>query len=136
MNMPSVATVNLIRKRALSTFTVIAIGWSLFGCHYDVREELYGPPSECETPAEVSYSGDVAPLLDTYCNNPGCHGDGGFPNLTLHASVSQSAVEGSLLERIRKPSSDPLSMPKNGDQLPECDLRLFERWVENGAPEN
>ena len=106
------------------------------GCYYDVRDELYGPAVDCDTTTVVSFSGDLVPLLDQNCSSSACHGGGVSPDLTTHAGVAQSSTEGSLLERIRKMPGDPALMPKNGNPLPECDLRLFERWVEDGAPNN
>ena len=108
----------------------------LGGCRYDVGDELYGPAVDCDTTVAVSYSGDLAPILDLNCNTPACHGGGIPPELNTHSGVAQSSTEGSLLERIRKSPGDPMLMPKNGDPLPECDLRLFERWVADGAPNN
>ena len=115
---------------------LLAGAWGLGGCYYDVRDELYGPAVDCDTTVAVSYSADLVPLLELNCNSGACHGGGASPDLTTHASVAQSSTEGSLLERIRKMPSDPALMPKNGNPLPECDLRLFERWVANGAPNN
>jgi len=110
--------------------------WGVSGCYYDVRDELYGSAVDCDTTTVVSFSGDLVPLLDLNCNSSACHGGGASPDLTTHAGVAQSSTEGSLLERIRKMPGDPALMPKNGNPLPECDLRLFERWVEDGAPNN
>ena len=108
----------------------------LIGCRYDIGDELYGPAVDCDTIVAVSYSGDLVPILDLNCNTPACHGGGIPPELNTHNGVSQISTEGSLLERIRKSPGDPMLMPKNGITLPECDLRLFERWVEDGAPNN
>ncbi len=115
---------------------LLAGTWGIGGCYYDVREELYGPPVDCDTTAAVSYSADLVPLLELNCNSGACHGGGASPDLTTHAGLAQSATEGSLLVRIRKSNGDPGLMPKNGNPLPECDLRLFERWVADGAPNN
>lgn len=115
---------------------LLAGAWGLGGCYYDVRDELYGPAVDCDTTVVVSYSADLVPLLELNCNSGACHGGGTSPDLTTHSGVAQSSTEGSLLERIRKLPSDPLMMPKNGTPLPECDLRLFERWVADGAPNN
>ena len=114
---------------------LLAGAWGLGGCYYDVRDELYGPAVDCDTTV-VSYSGDLVPLLELKCNSEGCHGGGVSPDLTTHASVAQSSTEGSLLERIRKPESDPRFMPKGDTPLEECDVQLFERWVADGAPNN
>ena len=115
--------------------SLLAGTWGLGGCYYDVRDELYGPAVDCDSTVAVSYAADLVPLLEAQCI--ACHGNGGSsPDLSTHSGVAQSSTEGSLLERIRKPQSDPMLMPKNGPPLQECDLRLFERWVADGAPNN
>ena len=103
------------------------------GCTYEVAP----PPLPCEDIAGVSFSGDVLPLLDVHCN--GCH-SGGSPsaglNLENHASVAQSVLEGSLLERLNLPQTDIRMMPQFGNSLPECDIALFEVWASEGALNN
>lgn len=135
--MPACRTID--RRPATAWFAGLALlvgTWSIGGCYYDVREELYGPAVDCDTTVAVSYSADLVPLLEMNCNSAVCHGGVTSPDLTTHAGVAQSSTEGSLLERIRKLPGDPGLMPKNGTPLPECDLRLFERWVADGAPNN
>lgn len=103
------------------------------GCTYEVA-----PPSlPCGDLSGVSFAGDVLPLLDVHCN--GCH-SGGSPsaglNLENHASVAQSVLEGSLLERLNLPQTNIRMMPLNGNPLPACDIALFEVWALEGAPNN
>ena len=85
----------------------------------------------------MSFAGDVLPLLDVHCN--GCH-SGWSPsaglNLENHASVAQSVLEGSLLERLKLPQTNIRMMPLNGNPLPACDIALFEVWALEGAPNN
>ena len=103
------------------------------GCTYEVAP----PPLPCGDISGVSFAGDVLPLLDVHCN--GCH-SGGSPsaglNLENHASVAQSLLLGSLLERLDLPQTNILMMPQNGNPLPECDIALFEVWALEGAPNN
>ena len=103
------------------------------GCTYEVGP----PPIPCGDIFGVSFAGDVLPLLDVHCN--GCH-SGGSPsaglNLENHASVAQSVLEGSLLERLNLPQTDIQMMPQYGNPLPECDIALFEVWASEGAPNN
>jgi len=107
------------------------MGW--FGCTYEVDM----PPAPCEITTAISFSGDILPILDTHCN--GCH-SGGAPsaglNLTAHAFVAESALEGSLLERLRLPTTNVRMMPLGGQPLPECDIAMFESWTSAGAPQN
>ena len=106
---------------------------SWFGCTYDVDM----PPDPCEVTTDVSFAGDILPILDTHCN--GCH-SGGAPsaglNLTFHSTVAESALEWSLLERLRLPATNIRMMPLGGQPLSECDIVLFESWTSAGAPQN
>ena len=103
------------------------------GCTYEVAPSTL----PCGDISGVSFAGDVLPLLDLHCN--GCH-SGGSPsaglNLENHASVAQSVLLGSLLERLDLPQTNILMMPQNGNPLPECDMALFEVWASEGAPNN
>ena len=107
----------------------------LIGCRYDVGDELYGPAVDCDTIVAVSYSGDLVPILDLNCNTP-------VPRRRNSTRVKHPQWRcpkfdgGKPARGIRKSPGDPMLMPKNGNPLPECDLRLFERWVEDGAPNN
>jgi hypothetical protein len=103
------------------------------GCTYEEA-----PPSlPCGDNSGVSFAGDLLPLLDVHCN--GCH-SGGSPsaglNLENHISVSQSVLEGSLIERLKLPQTNIQMMPLSGSPLPECDIALFEVWASEGAPNN
>ena len=124
------------RTRSSPVFYVVAIAlWA--SCTYDVGEDIYGPVAPCEGEECVSYAEDIAPLMEAHCT--GCHGVN-FPssglNLTTHANVAQSAIEGDLTRVLRLPESDPLFMPYFRDPLPEEDIQRIERWTEQGAPNN
>ena len=113
---------------------LVGMGVVVFeGCTYEVAP----PPLPCGNISGVSFAGDVLPLLDLHCN--GCH-SGGSPsaglNLENHASVAQSVLEGSLLERLNLPQTDIQMMPQFGNPLPECDIALFEVWASEEAPNN
>jgi len=57
-------------------------------------------------------------------------------NLTAYDDVAESALEGSLIERLKLPENNIQLMPQGGPPLPECDIALFEAWANNGAPNN
>lgn len=103
----------------------------LFGCTYEVA----GP---CDTGLNVSYAGEILPLLGDHCSVAGCH-VGAFPSagldLSSDSAVAESANDGKLLERLQLPDVDPKSMPPSGP-LSECKVLLFETWVNEGAQIN
>lgn len=91
--------------------------------------------SSCDTTA-VTYSGSLVPLLTTGC--VACHSgaspDGGV-DLTSHANVTSAVSYSNLMASIRQ---DPgaVAMPPAGSALNDCEVRLFEMWIEDGMPNN
>ena len=86
----------------------------------------------------VDFAHDVLPLLKRHCAK--CHTDGTYKggfSIDDRRSLIQSATvvpgEGDhsdLLERLR--SEDPdVRMPKDG-QLTEAEIKVFERWIDEG----
>lgn len=118
-----------VRVAAVSKLAVVAV---LAGCTYETGP-LQSPCVELEV---VSFAGDILPLLDTHCN--ACHSASGGSglNLTAYDDVAESALEGSLIGRLKLPESNIQLMPQGGPPLPECDIALFEAWANNGAPNN
>lgn len=90
----------------------------------------------CDSGATVTYSGDIQPMLETYCN--GCHGSGnpsGGINLSDFAVVKENALSGRLEGVI---SGDPnyATMPPNSALLPSCYATKVAQWVAAGALNN
>lgn len=78
---------------------------------------------------EVSYSGEIRPIIDTNCQTSGCHGDWqGIPSFATYADVKANA---SNIE-FRTSSG---SMPPVGP-LPDEEVKLISDWVDQGAPDN
>lgn len=90
----------------------------------------------CDTATAVTYSGDIKPMIATYCG--GCHG-GSSPSAgldlndfaTVKANVVNGRIQGSM-------SGDPnyVSMPPNSALLPSCYVTKIEQWLADGTPGN
>lgn len=90
----------------------------------------------CDTATAVTYSGDIQPMIATYCG--GCHG-GSSPSAGLDlnnfsvvkANVVSGRIQGSM-------SGDPnfTSMPPNSALLPSCYVTKIEQWLADGTPDN
>jgi hypothetical protein len=90
----------------------------------------------CDTSAAVSYSGDLQPLLGTYCN--GCHG-GGSPSAGLDLndySTVKSVAENGRLQGAMRGSYPYIAMPPTGNLLPACSVDQIDKWVAAGTPNN
>lgn len=129
---------HLMTKRFLILISslLIIIGLSVSGCYYDNEEELYKyTQTPCDTTV-FTYSQKVEPILRTYCYN--CHGQsspsGGITiegYTTLLTYVNNNKLWGTINH-----SSGYSAMPKNGNQLNECDLTIIKKWIAAGAPNN
>lgn len=103
----------------------------LWGCYYDVEEELYPVDPNCQTEA-LSYTGNIKQLVDTRCAISGCHVAGtGRVNLTTYAGVKQVADNGLMRQKVIVEKSMPPSGP-----LPSCEMLQIDAWLKAGAPEN
>lgn len=78
----------------------------------------------------------VKAILDNYC--AGCH-SGNSPSggisLASYAGVKAQADNGKLVGSVRRLSGFR-PMPDGGAQLPDCEIRIIEKWVASGSPEN
>ena len=102
-------------------------------CTSENTEDKYGPGSACDT-AVVTFSQDIKTIIGQNCE--GCHnGNSGGLNLAGHENIQTSALAGSLMNRIERPASDPLSMPPNGP-LSDCNQKKLTAWINQGALDN
>ncbi|HUM47737.1 MAG TPA: hypothetical protein PLD84_12480 [Chitinophagales bacterium] len=87
----------------------------------------------CDT-ASITYSGTVAPILQTYCL--GCHSvtsTGGGILLNNYNNVyDQKDV---IMDAITWTGS-VVPMPLNGAQLDDCSISAIDSWIKAGAPNN
>ncbi len=122
-----------IRKLAATFF----FGIVLSSCYYDKESVLYPTqPSNCNTPATVSYAQHVLPLLQVSCY--GCHSGvspGGNIAMGTWAADNALALNGKLYGSISwAPGYAP--MPLGGSKISTCNLAIIKKWVDSGAPNN
>jgi hypothetical protein len=89
----------------------------------------------CDT-TNVTYSGFVAPLINTYCK--GCHSGptaSGNIVLTSHAGVKTVADNGRLLGAITW-AQGYQKMPRNSNKLSDCNIAKIKAWINDGALNN
>ena len=122
-------------KNFLLLLAGLSLGLIVYSCEYDNEEDLYG--AECDL-TTVTYSQTIAPLVTQHCMDIACHGgqatESGYPFATydgLKAVVDNSRLMGAL-----KHQSGFSFMPKNTASLPDCDIQKFQKWVDDGAPNN
>lgn len=112
-----------------------------------------GAHAAAEAPAEasapVSYWKDVRPIFQAHCT--GCHqpakAKGGYVMTEFAALVKGGEDEGaaivpghpedsSLVQNITPDADGHADMPKKADPLPEPEIALIRRWIEQGAPDD
>jgi hypothetical protein len=85
----------------------------------------------------ISYSVDIKPIIDAKCTG-GCHSpsrlDGGY-DLSGYDGLKSAADNEALYASITS-SLASSRMPKDGDALPDCDIKKIKAWVDAGAPKN
>jgi mono/diheme cytochrome c family protein len=91
----------------------------------------------CDTAGVVSYTAQVKPILNTWCNS--CHAGaaqlGGGISLSTHAGVKVTADNGSLVGSIQHAVGFS-QMPKGAGKLSNCQIATIKKWVDNGALNN
>ncbi|TXI82618.1 MAG: hypothetical protein E6Q44_01390 [Flavobacteriales bacterium] len=89
----------------------------------------------CDT-VNVTYTATIAPLVAQRCG--GCHG-GGSPQGGLHLGswdvLNSVAMDGRLAAAIQH-LPGVAAMPPYTTPLPDCRIRQFLIWIEDGAPNN
>lgn len=91
--------------------------------------------SACDD-SNVTFSKTVAPILNKSCI--GCHNPNfvsGGVILSTFNGASIVAINGKLAGTIsHAPGFSP--MPKSGNKLSDCNIKLIKKWISNGAPNN
>lgn len=110
---------------------LIIILFTLQSCYNDNEEDLYGPVL-CDT-ADITYSEDVAPIINSSCATSGCHVAGGTGpgNFTVFSELLAKVNNGSFENRVLVQKTMP-----PGTALINCELDILQTWIDNGAPNN
>ena len=130
-----------MKKIALIATVIITFA----GCYNDKYDKLYpqSAVTTCDTNKTISYATDIQPIIADYCYSPGngCHDAVGASNsgydFTTYNGLAPVATQAILVNDLNwTPTAHNNDMPKNGTQLPACDIDKITRWVNEGAPNN
>ncbi len=131
----------------LIPFLALGLLIALQSCMYQNEQDLYPEPTEkeeeqfpvdsCGLPNIVSYQNDVLPLLEKhYCI--ACHetaDPAGGITLEGYGRVVPYVEDGSLLGSIRYEQGYE-SMPRVYDRMPDCEVEVIAKWIEQGYENN
>ena len=94
-------------------------------CSFNSFEEKITEPVDC---SEVTYSMNIAQIIETNCAISGCHAGTISPDFREFSTIQARAG------RIRVRTQNR-TMPKNGS-LTQEEIDLIACWVDAGAPDN
>ncbi len=104
-------------------------------CTYETFEEVVPAP----LPTVVSFKNDIQPIFNKSCVDAGCHSGDVDPDLTPAKSynaltnyVKPGDAAGSSLYQVLASGAMPESLPK----LPQDQINLVEKWINDGALNN
>lgn len=113
--------------------------FSLSACYNDKEEILYPSQFNCDDIQNISYSADVVPILQNHCY--ACHNASDASqlangnNLEDFTTISNLANGGTLISSLKQDgTSEP--MPRNAPKLSECNIKIIETWINEGANNN
>jgi len=120
-----------------SVFTVLVFTGLLImfspSCENNNELDLYGK-QQCDT-TNVTWESKISAILQKNCVE--CHGPTVSYNGVRHDSYSSEmvVVNDGRLRGVVNRYNGFAKMPKDRDKLPECELKIINIWLDNGAPE-
>ena len=89
----------------------------------------------CDT-AEFTFSKGVQPIINMYCK--GCHypGSSNLIDLSSYSSISNEIKSGNRFMGSIQHLPGYSSMPQNLNKLSNCQIRVIQKWISAGMPEN
>jgi hypothetical protein len=122
-------------KRLIIIVTTISIFLIFFvSCYYDNEEALYPTLStSCDT-TNVTYSGTIAPIMNSNC--VGCHSGSSAGGSILLTNYTEVVAHASRITGSIKQLSSYSPMPKNGGKLKDCSITQWDIWVRKGMLNN
>ena len=104
------------------------------GCANNNELDLYGT-EDCDT-TNISWNSKVSAILQKNCVS--CHGEKLSYFGVRHDSYAAEmiVVNDGRLRGVINHFDGYAKMPKDRGMLPECELKILNKWLDNGAPEN
>lgn len=127
-----------MKRLLLNTGLILAVIIGLTGCYKDViKPQLAVDPDG--PPQQVSFSQELAPMLETNCALAGCHVSGSHKPY-LKANVSYNEITGGGFVNTSFPKLSILYKYVYGEMaqyLPSASnkQKIYD-WIRNGAPNN
>lgn len=128
-----------MKKFVIGYCVAVVIALSFIGCYRDITSPGADPNGP---PQNVSFSGDVIPILSKNCALSGCHdavpahkpaltSDKAFGSLTTGGYINTLVPDQSVIYKAVKSGAMPSSGP-----LKSSDIQKIYDWIRTGAPNN
>jgi len=95
------------------------------------------PVNECET-TDLTYTADIATILNTSCATAGCHEMGSTTTFEMHdfAAATAAVGFGRIIGAINHDTDfSPMPYPEGTAKLDDCKINQITAWINDGAPE-
>lgn len=116
-------------------FYIVLISLFFYSCDSKNVEEDF-PSDPCDPPTSASFANDIVPILRSNCYR--CHDVTtvfGGVLLEGYSNAQGYATNGALVGAMR--GTDGFSiMPPDQSAVLECDIKLIEQWIAEGAQNN
>lgn len=125
----------MARKFILCIIVVAGLLTSFFhSCKNNNEFDLYGVQG-CDT-TNITWNSKISAILNKNCVI--CHGEEVSYKGVRHDSYATEmvVVNDGRLRGVVNHLDGFVKMPKDRGMLPECELKLINMWLDNGAPEN
>jgi hypothetical protein len=120
-----------LMRMLTAIFAILLLTW---GCYYDHEEVLY-PATACDT-TNITFSQTIKPIFGSQCTQ--CHNSvspSANYDLSNYDGVVACVNAGRILGAINHLTGYS-PMPKNGNQLPSCQITQITIWINAGMPNN
>lgn len=91
----------------------------------------------CET-TDLSYTNDIAAIINGSCATSGCHEMDSSTTFEMHDyATSKAAVDfGRIVGAINHEEGFvPMPFPSGADKIEQCNIDKITAWINDGAPE-
>lgn len=125
---------------ALALILICSMFWA---CENETSEPKKDddPVVTCnDTIGNITFNNKIAALITTYCgsNSNACHRSGSSSSsisLDDYDDVKEAVTDNNLMATI-KHENGYSAMPKGAAKLSDCQIAVFQKWVNTGMVEN
>lgn len=128
----------MMKNRTLFFSAVLTLLLSFNSCRREHAPESVIRCDTLKSTTYVTFSNNIKPIIDSSCAIESCH-DGfsqsGAPDFTDFSLIKTEAVGGAMKHQVLDARLMPPSNTMGKKVLDPCELKLFQVWLLEGAPQ-